>query len=355
MALTSAVTEAAFAARRQRDWDELDALTLRVTRRGLRALAPEEVARLSPLYRDVCGDLARAQAARYSGPLVDYLQGLTAASHTVLYGARARARAGDRGAAGEARSASSAASPSRRRDRGLRRAAAAFPRAVRAHGKAMALAAALFFIPFALGLAGALHDPQFAFRVAPESMLRPLTEAYARGFDEGRAGGEGALMAGFYVNNNVGIALRCFALGVFGGLGSAFYLVQNGLSIGAIVGYVASQGAGGNILTFIVGHGSLELGAIVIAGGAGLAIGGAMILPGDRTRLASVQAVAGDIVVIVCGAAIMLLMAAGIEAFWSGSSVPSGVKRGVGAAMFVVVMAYLALGGRARGAGPERG
>jgi uncharacterized membrane protein SpoIIM required for sporulation len=349
MALTSAVTEAAFAARRQRDWDELDALTLRVTRRGLRALAPEEVARLSPLYRDVCGDLARAQAARYSGPLVDYLQGLTAASHTVLYGARARA--GDRGAGGEARSA---AGRVRGRDRGFRRAAAAFPRAVRAPGKAMALAAALFFVPFALGLAGALHDPQFAFRVAPESMLRPLTEAYARGFEEGRAGGEGALMAGFYVNNNVGIALRCFALGVFGGLGSAFYLVQNGLSIGAIVGYVASQGAGGNILTFIVGHGSLELGAIVIAGGAGLAIGGAMILPGDRTRLASVQAVAGDIVIIVCGAAVMLLMAAGIEAFWSGSSVPSGVKRGVGAAMFVVVMAYLAFGGRARGAAPER-
>ena len=353
MALTSAVTEAAFAARRQRDWDELDALTLRVARRGLGALAPEEVARLSPLYRDVCGDLARAQAARYSGPLVDYLQGLTAASHTVLYGARARA--GDRDAGGKDWSASSGASRAARRDRGLRRAAAAFPRAVRAHGKAMALAAALFFIPFALGLAGALHDPQFAFRVAPESMLRPLTEAYARGFDEGRAGGEGALMAGFYVNNNVGIALRCFALGVFGGLGSAFYLVQNGLSIGAIVGYVASQGAGGNILTFIVGHGSLELGAIVIAGGAGLAIGGAMILPGDRTRLASVQAVAGDIVTIVCGAAVMLLMAAGVEAFWSGSSVPSGVKRGVGAAMFVVVMAYLALGGRARGPRPERG
>ena len=44
---------------------------------------------------------------------------------------------------------------------------------------------------------------------------------------------------------------------------------------------------------------------IVIAGGAGLAIGGAMILPGDRTRLASVQAVAGDIVIIVCGAAVI--------------------------------------------------
>ena len=76
-------------------------------------------------------------------------------------------------------------------------------------------------------------------------------------------------MAGFYVNNNVGIALRCFATGLFFGVGSAFYLVENGLATGAIMGYVASHGAGDNILTFVVGHGSLELGAIVLAGGAG--------------------------------------------------------------------------------------
>ena len=33
-------------------------------------------------------EVSRAQAARYSGPLIDYLQGLTAASHSVLYGKR---------------------------------------------------------------------------------------------------------------------------------------------------------------------------------------------------------------------------------------------------------------------------
>jgi uncharacterized membrane protein SpoIIM required for sporulation len=155
-------------------------------------------------------------------------------------------------------------------------------------------------------------------------------------------------MAGFYVNNNVGIALRCFALGVFGGVGSAFYLVENGLSIGATLGYVASQGAGDNIVTFIVGHGTLELGAIVLAGGAGLALGWSIVAPGDRTRLASVQHVASDIIAIVFGAAVMLLMAAGIEGFWSGSSVSSDVKRAVGAVLFVAVLLYLTLAGRRR-------
>jgi uncharacterized membrane protein SpoIIM required for sporulation len=130
--------------------------------------------------------------------------------------------------------------------------------------------------------------------------------------------------------------------------------VDNGLSIGAILGYVASQGAGDNIITFIVGHGSLELGAIVLSGGAGMTLGWSMVAPGERTRLASLQAAGREVVVIIFGAAVMLLMAAGIEAYWSSSSLSSDVKRGVGGAMFVVVALYMALvGHRPRAASEE--
>lgn len=328
MALASALTERAFADRRQREWDDLDALTKKATHKGLRALDAKDIAKLSPLYRSVCADLAAAEAARYSAPLVDYLRGLTASAHTVMYGPHARARE-DGGRAS------------------LRRGwLVAFPRAVRKHKIAMGLAAALFFVPFALGAVLTLRDPTFAFRIVPEAMLRPLAEAYAKGFDAGRDGGESAFMAGFYVYNNVGIALRCFALGIFGGLGSAFYLVQNGLSIGAILGYVASQGAGQNIVTFIVGHGSLELGAIVIAGGAGLSLGWSIVAPGDLPRVVSLQRRAREIVVIVAGAAVMLLMAAAVEGFWSASSAPRAVKLAVGGVLFVLVMTYIAVAGR---------
>jgi uncharacterized membrane protein SpoIIM required for sporulation len=153
-------------------------------------------------------------------------------------------------------------------------------------------------------------------------------------------------MAGFYVNNNVGIALRCFALGIFGGVGSAFFLVTNGLSTGAIMGYVTAQGAGDNILTFVVGHSSLELGAIVLSGGAGMSLGWSVVAPGDRTRLASLQSAAREVVVIVFGAAVMLFMAAGIEAYWSSSGLSANVKRSLGACVFVVVLLYMVLVGR---------
>ncbi len=332
MSLASAVTEKAFAERRRPEWEELDALCHRAASRGLRKLEAEEVAKLPPLYRSVCADLAAAQAARYSAPLVEYLRGLTATAHGVLYGPHARAR--DDGGRFSFRGTWTSA----------------FPRAVRRHWKAMAISAALFFVPFTLGVVLTLREPTMAFRIVPEAMLRPLTEAYARGFEGGRDGGESTMMTGFYVYNNVGIALRCFATGIFGGLGSAFYLVQNGLSIGAVLGYVASQGAGVNIVTFIVGHGSLELGAIVLAGGAGLALGWSVVAPGDLTRVASLQKTARDIVVIVFGASMMLVFAALIEGFWSASGTPRPIKLAVGVLLFVLVMVYLTFAGRGRDA-----
>jgi uncharacterized membrane protein SpoIIM required for sporulation len=329
MALISALTEVAFRLRRQLDWDRLDALVRRVQVRGLRRLDADQVAQLSPLYRDACADLSRAQAARYSAPLIDYLQGLAAAAHSVLYGGQAKGRW-----TGRARGST------------LRIALEAFPRAVRRHRVAMLIAFLLFFVPFFGGLLATIHDASFAVRIVPEAQLRPLAEAYKQGFSEARGVGTDAAMAGFYVNNNVGIALRCFATGLAFGLGSAFYLVENGLATGAIMGYVVAHGAGDSILTFIVGHGSLELGAIVLSGGAGLALGWSIVAPGDKTRVASLQAAARSVVFVVFGAAVMLFMAAAVEGFWSASPVPSIVKRVVGSAMFVVVLTYILVAGR---------
>jgi uncharacterized membrane protein SpoIIM required for sporulation len=326
MALTSHVNEAAFTSRRSQDWNELDVLVRRA-QDGIGKLRFEDVARLSPLYRDLCADLAAAQAARYSAPLIDSLQALTAAAHGVVYGVNSK-------------------SASERVH--LRDVVTAFPRAVRRHRLAMSISFLLFFVPFFAALFVSLRDPTFAFRVCPESQLQQLTDAYSQGFANGRDSGQGALMAGFYVWNNVGIALRCFATGIFFGLGSVFYLIQNGFVTGATIGYVSSQGAGANILTFVVGHSSFELGAIVIAGGAGLSIGWSLVAPGDKTRLASLRYAGKDAAILAAGAAVMLFIAASIEAFWSASSIPAEIKRTVGAVALLTILTYLVAGGRTK-------
>ena len=157
-------------------------------------------------------------------------------------------------------------------------------------------------------------------------------------------------MAGFYIQNNVGIAFRCFATGILFGLGSVFFLLYNGVVIGATIGWVIHRGHGENILTFICGHAPFELTAICIAGGAGLQIGYALVRTGGRTRLGSLRAQAPAVGAIVGGAALMLVVAAGVEGFWSPSGLPAPVKWVAAGVFTLLVAAYLALAGR-RGEG----
>ena len=160
-------------------------------------------------------------------------------------------------------------------------------------------------------------------------------------------------MTGFYVWNNIGIAFRCFATGVLFGLGSVFFLVYNGLTIGAVAGLVTAAGHGKNLLTFTCTHGAFELTAIVISATAGMVMGYALVDTRGRTRFGSLRARGRDIVYLVMGAALMLAVAALIEGFWSPSGVPARVKWGTAIAAYALVISYLTFAGvRARAVAP---
>jgi uncharacterized membrane protein SpoIIM required for sporulation len=182
----------------------------------------------------------------------------------------------------------------------------------------------------------------------PAAVAEQMEKAYAEGFDAGRSEDTDAEMAGFYVYNNVGIAFRCFATGVLFGLGSAFFLVYNGLVTGAVAGLVTSAGHGRNLLTFTCTHSAFELTAIVIAGTAGLVMGYAMVDSRGLTRFASLRAHAREVAHLVLGAALMLLVAAAIEGFWSASRVPAPAKWTAAAGAGLGVTLYLGLAGRRR-------
>lgn len=320
------IAERAFVAARQPDWIALETIVRHVEVSGVKKLSPADVARLPTMYRRVCADLALANAARYSRPLIDSLGSVTARAHSILYA-----------------SSDTAATRGDLATR-LARAFLAFPRAVDRNRGFVFLAFVLFFAPLVGGLLAARSDPTFAYHLMPQSQLRSLQEAYEQGFDEGRTLGASAAMTGFYVQHNVGIALRSLALGILGGVGTAVTLVFNGLAIGAVLGFVIAAGSGANIVTFVVGHSAFELGAIILAGGAGMRLGWALVAPGRRTRLAAVQSVAPDVITIAIGASVMLFCAAGIEGCWSASSVSSTVKRAVGVANLTLVLAYFVVG-----------
>ncbi|HVE52285.1 MAG TPA: stage II sporulation protein M, partial [Ramlibacter sp.] len=102
-------------------------------------------------------------------------------------------------------------------------------------------------------------------------------------------------------------------------------------------------------------HAAFELTAIVLAGAAGLRLGHAWVAPGHLPRGEALRAAAREAVVIVYGVVGMLVVAAGVEAFWSSARwVQPSVKFGVGGACWLLVIAYLGWSGRGAPAEGER-
>ena len=135
------------------------------------------------------------------------------------------------------------------------------------------------------------------------------------------------------------------------GVGSAFFLGANGLILGAVSGYLTQVGYHETFWSFVAGHSSLELLAIVLSGAAGFKLGLAIIAPGNQSRRAALVAAAKPAVRIMYGAAVMFFAAALVEAFWSPiTEVGFTAKIAVGVAGWVLLLGYFVFAGRRRAA-----
>lgn len=321
-AMRAVANQDEFVARRRESWRELEQLLERG--KELHRSPPADISRAASLYRSVCADLMRARSA-FGPDLVRYLDNLAGRAHNLLYGTRAYRLAGL-----------------------WTMIAHEFPRTLRRRWRFFALASALFYLPFFVGIFATLASRGFAETILPASQLAGMEAMYEQGFDSGRDVQASSQMAGFYVFNNVGIAFRCFATGILFGLGSLFFSIYNGLVIGVVFGWVVRAGHGDNILTFVCGHGPFELTAIVISAAAGLQMGWALIKTDGLTRLASLRSQARDLGHLIVGAAAMLIIAALLEGYWSPSAAPPELKWAASGVFSLFVTAWLVLGGRSK-------
>lgn len=288
-------------------------------------LGAEEVPRV---FRALCSHLALARDRQYSPFLVDHLNQLVLAGHQVFYGASTTWI-----------------------DAPWRFFSTDFPLTVRAERQLIWLAGLLFFGPF-IGIAVAIQlFPELAnLLLSPadmgqmESMYRP--EADRLGM---RDSNTNVMMFGYYIWNNVRIGFQTFAGGMLLGLGSVFFLLYNGLFIGAVIGYLYYIGLGPQIGSFVAGHSALELLAIVVSGAAGLKLGSALLSPGRRSRRRALVENAKIALKLMLGAAIMFVAAAVVEAFFSPLNLPNPMpKYAVGGLMWVLLLAYFWRAGGSR-------
>ncbi|MCY1267927.1 Stage II sporulation protein M [compost metagenome] len=282
-------------------------------------------------YRRICQQLALAQERGYSSHLIDQLQQLAMRGHQQFY--RHRSQLGTRL---------------------LGFLVAGFPRLVREEWRSIALASLLFYGSLLLMGGLVYHFPDLVYSLLSAERVAEMESMYAP--DSSRLGplgqrdtGDDWQMFAFYVMNNIGIAFQTFASGLLFCLGSLFYLLFNGLMIGAVAGHLTQIGYVQTFWPFVIGHGAFELTAITFAGAAGLKLGWALLAPGRLTRVEALRQAAARSVRLVGGVILLLLVAAFVEGYWSSTtSTGPQVKYAVGALLWILVGAYFCFAGRTR-------
>lgn len=152
--------------------------------------------------------------------------------------------------------------------------------------------------------------------------------------------------------NNAQVGFLAFGAGIAVCVPTAFVLVNNGLNLGFAAGLFTAAGEAPKFWGLILPHGLLELTAVVIAGGAGLALGWSIIAPGDRRRSEALVEEARRSVVLVLGLIAVFLVAGLIEGFVTGQPWPTALRVGIGVTVWLVFCAYIVVqGGAAARAG----
>lgn len=322
-----------FESRYQASWERFAArLEQLEARQGWRkrkaGSKPAEHADFSAAYRQLCQQLALARERGYSSHLVDPLQQLAMRGHQQLYRRRGHVIASL-----------------------LNFLLAEFPRRVRAERRFVFIAGGMLYASMiGMGLLVYLFPDLIYSIVDPsqvsemESMYEPAAQRLGRAAIRGSS--DDLAMFGFYIMNNIGIGFQTFSSGMLFGVGSLFYLLFNGLMIGAVAGHLTDIGYVQTFWPFVLGHGAFELNAIALSGAAGLKLGWALLVPGRLSRSEALRIAAAQSMPLVYGVIVFLLIAAFIEAYWSSMTVigPT-VKYCVAAGLWTLVTTYLLFAG----------
>ena len=283
----------------------------------------EELDSFPQEYRRLCKHLALARDRQYSAHLVDELNTLVMRGHSRLYASQ--------GSVGFTLS---------------KLLIHDFPAAVRREAKLFWIASLLFYGPYIAIIITLQFKPGLIYSFIGPEQVSEYEQMYSDIDTVERGFRENFTMFGFYIYNNISIALRTFSSGILIGVGTIFILLMNGTVIGAVTGHLMVVDLSHNFFPFVCGHGPFELTAIVLAGVAGLRMGLAILIPGNRGRKLALIETGRAVLPIVFGMTGMLVIAAFVEAFWSPLQLPLVVKYSVSAAFTLFLILYFLISGR---------
>ncbi len=330
------ITLKSFQFRREREasWRELEEILRKMERRSARALSPQELMRLPTLYRAVLSSLSVARSISLDQGLLAYLENLANRTYFQIYGPRTTLLRVVL-------------------DFALR----GFPRAVRSLRWHIALAVLLTALGGFVGYRLYQADTDWYYTFMPEGMVEGRTPtATAEDLRQSIYGETGVAEAGwlpafgsFLFIHNSGVAIAAFALGVALGLPTVWAMLSNGLMLGVFVALYAGRGLGPDIGGWLIIHGSTELLAVALCGGAGFALADALIFAERRGRLAALAERGRLAGTVVLGAIGMLLVAGALEGMGRQLILDEGLRYAIGILMAVLWLILFLRGGRRAG------
>ena len=311
-----------FIDKKKNAWQRLEDLLTLLDTTSLGKLNREEVRELGRIYRRTASDLAIARAESRDPRLINYLNSLVIRAHGRIYRADAQGS-------------------QRIRNFYTRE----FPRTFRRTWRYTAVAFAVFMLFSFIGFVGSYRDPDFSELMGVQPAFRELAiETKTHWWEDLNEANQ--IGASAILTNNIQVTIYTFAFGALLGIGTLFYLAYNGANIASVLALTYRAGFGNDLVTFMAAHGVIELSCVFMAGGAGLLIGSAMIMPGDLSRGEALKTRGKEAVRLMMGVATLLILAGLIEGFISPAPINPRIKFSIAAITGIALYSYLLLVGR---------
>ncbi|NIA71815.1 stage II sporulation protein M [Pelagibius litoralis] len=325
-----------FRREREASWRELEGLVGTAEKKGLKSLPAEQLLRLPSLYRAALSSLSVARSISLDQNVVGYLESLCARAYFQVYGSRSNFFE----SVGQFFAES-------------------FPAAVRGAFWPIVIAGFWMALGSAIGFFLVQNAPDWFYSFVPADLAGGRTPASATEslrnalYDGADTAERLYVFATFLFTHNSKVALMAFALGFALGVPTILLMFYNGLVLGAFLALYDDRGLLGELGAWLSVHGTTEILAIILCGGAGLVLARAIIFPDQNSRLDSLARRGRAAGTLAVGGVVMLLVAGLLEGFVRQLVTDVATRYAIGGLMLAFWLAYFTFSGRGRGYGDD--
>ncbi|WP_026476873.1 stage II sporulation protein M [Alkaliphilus transvaalensis] len=309
------MTETKFIELKSHIWKDLETLSKKINKKGIRSLKSQEVKDFLSSFRQCSVHLAYARSHYPGSTTVTYLNSLVSDCHSHIYAVKK-------------------VSTNSFKNYILY----GFPNLLREFRTYILLSFGFFIFGVFLSMFMVFYNPDYAILFLPE--------AYINGIKEGITA-EGQwnypLMSSYIMFNNISVSLRAFVFGITLGIGTIYVLFINGALLGALTALVYLYGEPLSYWSLILPHGIIELAAIFIAGASGLIIARFMLIPGEYSRKQGLIYGSKKAISLIVGIVLMLVIAGIIEGFFTPLNISEGLKLSFAALTAIILALYFSI------------